>query len=100
MHFPLRHQLCDDETTDAASSRSAAKRLYAAVYWLMLDNITFATDLMAAETRSLLHQEAEKTATKIAVAAVAAAAAADNAASKQKKDEQQFRKRASSFIVK
>jgi hypothetical protein len=70
------------------------------VYWLMLDNITFATSLMAAETRSLLHQEAEKTATKIAVAAVAAAAAADNAASKQKKDEQQFRKRASSFIVK
>ena len=70
------------------------------VYWLILDNITFATDLMAAETRSLLHQEAEKTATKIAVAAVAAAAAADNAASKQKKDEHQFRKRASSFIVK
>jgi hypothetical protein len=24
------------------------------VYWLMLDNITFATDLMTAETRSLL----------------------------------------------
>ena len=70
------------------------------VYWLMLDNITFATDLMAAETRSLLHQEAEKTATKIAVAAVAAAAAADNAYAKHKKDEQQFRKRASSFIVK
>ena len=98
MHFPLHHQLCDDETTDAASSRSAAKRLYAVVYWLMLDNITFATSLMA--TRSLLHQEAEKTATKIAVAAVAAAAAADSAASKQKKDEHQFRKRASSFIVK
>ena len=97
MHFPLHHQLYADETTDAASSRSAAKRLYAVVYWLMLDNITFATSLMA---RSLLHQEAEKTATKIAVAAVAAAAAADNAASKQKKDEQQFRKRASSFIVK
>jgi hypothetical protein len=53
------------------------------VYWLMLDNITFATDLMA--TRSLLHKEAEKAATKIAVAAVAAAAAADSAASKQKK---------------
>ena len=70
------------------------------VYWLMLDNIAFATDLMAAETRSLLHQEAEKTATKIAVAAVAAAAAADNAYAKHKKDEQQFRKRASSFIVK
>ncbi len=49
------------------------------VYWLMLDNITFATDLMAAETRSMMHQEAEKTATKIAVAAVAAAAAADMA---------------------
>ncbi len=70
------------------------------VYWLMLENITFATSLMTAETRSLLHQEAEKTATKIAVAAVAAAAAADNTASKQTKDEQQFRKRASSFIVK
>ena len=69
------------------------------VYWLMVDNITFATDLVAAETRSLLHQEAEKTATKIAVAAVAAAAAADNACAKHKKDEVQFRKRASSFIV-
>ena len=70
------------------------------MYWLMLDNITFATDLMAAETRSLLHREAEKTATKIAVAAVAAAAAADNAVSKQRKDEIHTRKRASSFIVK
>ena len=70
------------------------------VYWLMLDNITFSTDLLAAETRSMLHREAEKTATKIAVAAVAAAAAAENAASKQKKDDTQFRKRASSFIVK
>ena len=70
------------------------------VYWLMLDNITFATDLVAAETRSLLHQEAEKTATKIAVAAVAAAAAAESLSSKQKKADQQFRKRASSFIVK
>ena len=71
------------------------------VYWLMLDNITFATDLVAAaaETRSLLHQEAEKTATKIAVAAVAAAAAAESLSSKQKKADQQFRKRASSFIV-
>ena len=69
------------------------------VYWLMVDNITFATDLVAAETRSLLHQEAEKTATKIAVAAVAAAAAADNACAKHKRDEVQFRKRASSFIV-
>ena len=63
------------------------------VYWLMLDNITFATDLMAAETRSLLHQEAEKTATKIAVAA-------ESVSSKQKKADQLFRKRASSFIVK
>ena len=44
------------------------------VYWLMLENITFASDLMASETQRLLHQEAEKTATKIAVAAVAAAA--------------------------
>ncbi len=60
------------------------------VYWLMLDNMTFATDLVAAETRSLLHQEEEKTATKIAVAAVAAAAAADNACSKHKKEEQHF----------
>ena len=50
------------------------------MHWLMLDNITFAIDLMAAETRSLLHQEAEMAATKIAVAAVAAAAAADNVA--------------------
>jgi hypothetical protein len=69
------------------------------VYWLMLDNITFATDLVAAETRSLLHQEAEKAATKIAVAAVAAAAAADNAYAKHRRDDQHFRKRASSFIV-
>ncbi len=61
----------------------------------MLDNITFATE--AAETRSLLHQEAEKTATKIAVAA---AAAAESVSSKQKKADQLFRKRASSFIVK
>ena len=65
------------------------------VYWLMIDNITFSTDLMAAETRSLMHREAEMTATKIAVAAVAAAA--DSA--KQKKHEQLFRKRAASFIA-
>ena len=69
------------------------------VYWLMIDNITFSTDLMAAETRSLMHREAERTATKIAVAAVAAAA--DSA--KQKKEhtrhEQLFRKRAASFIA-
>jgi hypothetical protein len=87
----LHHQLYADETTDAASSRSAAKRLYAVVYWLMLDNITFATSLMAAAPRGRKDSH---------VAAVAAAAAADNAASKQKKDEHQFRKRASSFIVK
>ena len=83
-----------DETTDTASSRSAAKRLYAVVYWLMLDNITFATSLMAPQPAAPRGRKDS------AVAAVAAAAAADNAASKQKKDEQQFRKRASSFIVK
>ena len=68
------------------------------VYWLMVDNITFAADLVAAETRILLYQEAEKTATKIAVAA-AAAAPHSGACAKHKRDEVQFRKRASSFIV-
>ena len=67
------------------------------VYWLMLDNITFATDLMAAETRTLLHQEAGKTATKIAVAVVAAAADAGNAFAKHRKHDQHVRKRASSW---
>ena len=62
------------------------------VYWLMLDNITFSTDLAAAEMRTLLHLEAEKTATKIAVAAVVAEADSTKNAG--------FRKRATSFIVK
>jgi hypothetical protein len=37
------------------------------LYWLMIDHITFTTDLMAAETRrrSMLHREAERTATKV-----------------------------------
>ncbi len=52
--------------------------LIAIVYWLMLDNITFANDLNASEHRMELHRAAEQAAVKIAVGAVASANAAGN----------------------
>ena len=52
--------------------------LFCLLYWLALDNVTFATDLTEAEMASERHRAAEAAAIKIAIGAVAAAAGGDD----------------------